>query len=135
MAAPPAPVQGWPCTLLTERVRTKNYGQYPQCLNDDKRTKNTDAKEQTKNTLSVGDEIPGPGAYRSASMLGKSLWQLGPIDQLDEKGNVCHGSTHPRTDLATPSPGSGVAELDMGPVRPKGNHLSGYLAGPETDPS
>jgi hypothetical protein len=50
----------------------------PQCLNDDKRTKNTDAKERTKNTLSVGDEIPSPGAHRSASMLGKSSGNWGP---------------------------------------------------------
>jgi hypothetical protein len=56
----------------------KTVDNTPQCLNDDQRTKNADAKERTKNTLSVGDEIPGPGAHRLASMLGKASGNWGP---------------------------------------------------------
>jgi hypothetical protein len=38
-----------------------------------------------------------PGAHRSASTLRKSLWRLGPVGQLEEKGNDYPRSTRPIT--------------------------------------
>jgi hypothetical protein len=55
----------------------------------------------------------------------------GAIDQQEEKGNVFPGRTRPRMNPTAPSPGSGVAELDRGLGKPKGNHSSGSLARPK----
>jgi hypothetical protein len=56
-----------------------------------------------------------PRDHQSASALGKSLWQLGPVGQVEEEGNVYLRNTRAWTNLVALSLGLGVEEPDGGP--------------------
>jgi hypothetical protein len=108
---------------MTDRLREVNgRPREPHPLFDRERQKgqnNAQPRKRPRGEIlplraTVGDKITSPWAHRSVSALGKILWQLVLVGQLEEKGNVCPRSTRPQTNPVASSLGSGVAELDRG---------------------
>jgi hypothetical protein len=63
-------------------------------------------------------------AHRSECGLRENPWSLGLVGQLEEVDNIYPKRTCPRSDPMAPSPGSCMAEPEMGGVS-EGNHSSG----------
>lgn len=84
---------------------------------------------------SIGDKILGPWDPSIIKCAREKPLAIGPCRSAGGEGKRLPESTRPRTNPATPGPGSGVAEPDRVPRVPRKNHSSGSLAWSETGPS
>lgn len=104
----------------------------------------TTANQKTKGQTMIDPEIaPRRDTFSFGANVGEMI--LGPLGparlerahgtgQQENKGTVYLGSTRSRINPEAPSLGSDVAKQQRGLHEPKGNHSSGFLAWPETNP-